>query len=68
MIWLLKWQQTIWLILLASLVWHSGVISVALDGREWLMEEQSSYGHGQREWVERWVFLKLVVPAKPVWL
>ncbi len=58
MIWLLKWQQTVWLILLASLVWRSGVLSVAPDGREglagwWLMEQQSSYGHGQREWVEQ---------------
>jgi len=58
MIWLLKWQQTVWLILLASLVWSSGVINVPPDGRErlagwWLIEEQSGYGHRQREWVER---------------
>lgn len=58
MIWLLKWQQTVWLVLLVSLVWSGGVSNVPLEGQErlagwWLMEEQSGYGYGQREWVER---------------
>ncbi len=66
MIWLLKWRQTVWIILLVSLVWSSGVISVPPDGQEqlagwWLMEEQSGYGHGQRKWVKRQV-------SVPLWL
>jgi hypothetical protein len=66
MIWLLKWQQTVWIILLASLVWSSGMISVPPDGGErlagwWLMEEQSRSGEGLREWVERRVKV-------PLWL
>lgn len=55
---LLQWRQSVWGILLVGLVWSSGLISVAPAGRErlagwWLMEEQSSYGHGLPEWVER---------------
>ncbi len=66
MIWLLKWQQTVWIILLATLVGSSGMISVSPEGRErlagwWLREEQSNYGHGLREWVERRV-------SVPLWL
>ena len=72
MIWLLKWQQTVWLILLTSLVWSSGGISVPADGREWLagwwlMEQQSSYGFGQREWVERRVRVPLWLAQGYAW-
>jgi len=63
MIWLLKWQQTVWIILLVSLVWSSGVISVPAEGRERLAGwwQQSGDGPGQREWVERRV-------KEPLWL
>jgi len=63
MIWLLKWQQTVWIILLVSLVWSSGVISVPAEGRERLAGwwQQSSEGPRQGEWVER----RLKVP---LWL
>src|SRR5512136_104719 len=72
MIWLLKWQQTVWLILLISLVWSSGVISVAPDGREglagwWLMEQQSRYGHRQREWGEQRVRVPLWLAQGYAW-
>jgi len=58
MIWLLNWRQSVWGILLVGLVWSNGLLTDVPAGRErlagwWLMEEQSSYGHGQREWVER---------------
>jgi hypothetical protein len=73
MIWLLKWQQTVWIILLVSLVWSSGVISVPPDGRErlagwWLMEEQSGYGHRQREWVERRMKVPLWLARGYTWV
>lgn len=72
MIWLLKWQQTVWVILLVSLVWSSGVISVSPDGRErlagwWLMEEQSSNGYRPREWVERRVKVPLWLAQEYAW-
>ncbi len=72
MIWLLKWRQTVWIILLVSLVWSSGVISVPPDGQEqlagwWLMEEQSGYGHGQRKWVKRQVSVPLWLAKWSAW-
>lgn len=72
MIWLLKWQQTVWIILLASLVGSSGMISIAPAGRErlagwWLMEEQSSYGPGLPEWVERRVRVPLWLAQGYAW-
>jgi len=74
MIWLLmKWRQTVWIILLVSLVWSSGVISVPFEGRErlagwWLMEEQSGYGHGQREWAKRRVRVPLWLAKGYAWV
>jgi len=72
MIWLLKWQQTVWMILLVSLVGSSGMISVPAEGQErlggwWLLEEQSGYGQGQREWVEQRVRVPLRLAQGYAW-
>jgi hypothetical protein len=72
MIWLLQWRQTVWVILLVGLVWSSGLISIAPEGRErlagwWLREEQSNYGHGPREWVERRVRVPLWLAQGYAW-
>ena len=67
MIWLLKWRQSVWVVLLVGLVWSNGLISGSPAGRErlagwWLMQDQQNgYGHWQSEWVERRVRL-------PLWL
>lgn len=59
MIWLLKWRQPVSVMLLVSLIWSSGLLSVPPSGREWLAGwwlgnvQGSGYNHCQSEWVKR---------------
>lgn len=65
MSWLLKWQQTVWMILLVSLVWSSVAFNVPNEGQErlagWWLAEQRGDRQGQQEWVKRRV-------SVPLWL
>lgn len=73
MIWLLKWRQTVGIVLLVSLVWSSGLIRVAPDGRArlagwWLGQaQQSGYGHQMSEWMERRVNVPRWVAQSQAW-
>lgn len=59
MIWLLKWRQTLWMVMLVSLLWRGGLRGHTTEGAErlagwWRAEaEQSGYGYWQSEWVRQ---------------
>lgn len=72
LIWLVKWRQTVGLILLVSLVWGSGVQEQpeALERLSgwWVATEQGSgYGHWSSEWVKRGVAVPRWLRQRWVW-
>ncbi len=68
LIWLVKWRQTIGLVLLVSLVWGSGGQEQP-EGLErlsgwWVATEQGSgYGQWSSEWVQRCQFTGYTAPV-----
>lgn len=73
MIWLLNWRQTVWSILLVSLLWSGGLFRVAPTGQAelagwWLGQvQQSGYGSQMSEWVTRRVSVPLWVVQGQAW-
>lgn len=73
MIWLLKWRQTVWSILLVSLLWSGGLFRVDPAGQEqwagWWLEEvqQSGYGYQRSKWVTGRVSVPLWVVQGQAW-